>query len=242
MIEVKRAIDFAVNIANNNSHGYSQPNRTIGDEEAEIRETDCSALVISSYLSAGADVGNATYTGNMYQVFTHAGFVDVRNQVDIRDGRGLKAGDVLLKHFGGSKGHTALYIGDGKIVHAVSNYDGRKGDSSGREVMVDDYYDGSWMWVLRFPQAEPKLESPVPQIEMIKETGGIGEIVNVRQWCHRREKPTSASKSVGQAYLGDSVAINGKRMVNGSVWYHDSAGNWIHSDFVEIEANQIPWM
>ena len=55
---VESAISWAVSIANDNSHGYSQINRWGPDY-------DCSSLVISAFRNAGVDVGAATYTGNM---------------------------------------------------------------------------------------------------------------------------------------------------------------------------------
>lgn len=64
---VESAISWAVSIANDNSHGYSQINRWGPDY-------DCSSLVISAFRNAGVDVGAATYTGNMRSQLTQHGF------------------------------------------------------------------------------------------------------------------------------------------------------------------------
>lgn len=64
---VENAISWAISIANNNSHGYSQSNRWGPDY-------DCSSFVISAFKSAGVNVGTATYTGNMRSQFIQHGF------------------------------------------------------------------------------------------------------------------------------------------------------------------------
>ena len=55
---VERAIDWAIAIANDNTHGYSQQVRWGPDY-------DCSSFVISAFRSAGVDTGHASYTGDM---------------------------------------------------------------------------------------------------------------------------------------------------------------------------------
>ena len=66
----------------------------------------------------------------------------------------LKKGDVLLNE----KHHTAIYIGDGKLVHASINEKGtisggKTGDQTGKEICVRSYYDYPWDLVLRYPMA-----------------------------------------------------------------------------------------
>lgn len=55
---IDRAIQWAVNIANDDSHGYDQTSRRGPDY-------DCASLAIAAFKNAGVDVGGATYTGNM---------------------------------------------------------------------------------------------------------------------------------------------------------------------------------
>lgn len=66
----------------------------------------------------------------------------------------LKKGDVLLAHNDKRK-HTAIYLGDGQIVHASINEKGttkggRVGDQTSKEVCIRSNY-GEWDVVLRYP-------------------------------------------------------------------------------------------
>lgn len=66
--------------------------------------------------------------------------------------KNLKRGDILLNE----KHHTAIYVGDGNIVHASLNekggiYGGQSGDQTGKEICVRPYYDRPWDLVLRYP-------------------------------------------------------------------------------------------
>lgn len=86
----------------------------------------------------------------MYNVFKSCGFTDVTGQIKLSNGNGLVKGDVLLN----TKSHTAIYIGDGQIVHASINElgkvsGGKKGDQTGKEICVRSYYNKPWNYVLR---------------------------------------------------------------------------------------------
>ena len=140
------ATSWAEAIANDDSHGYSQYSRWNPDY-------DCSSLVISAYQNAGVPVkdNGASYTGNMYQVFTATGFADVTNQVNIATGAGLLRGDVLLRN-----GHTALYCGNGLEVEAACDeYGGieglNPGDQTGYEILIQ-FYNPNWQTVLRYQE------------------------------------------------------------------------------------------
>jgi len=147
---IQKAIDYAVGIAKDNSHGYSQGSTRWGNPDF-----DCSALVISAWETAGVKVktAGATYTGNMRKVFLKNGFTDVVKSVNLRTGVGLQVGDVLL-HEGK---HTAMYIGNKQIVHAAINekgkiVGGKPGDQTGKEIWVRSYYNHPWKSVLRFTE------------------------------------------------------------------------------------------
>lgn len=147
MSKIENAVTFMVNIANDNSHGYSQLNRW-GNPDY-----DCSSLVISSWEQAGVPVktNGATYTGNMYNVFLACGFKDITNQVNMASGNGLERGDVLLN----TAYHTAMYIGNGQLVQASGDeYGGIRGDNhgdqTGGEIAVSGYYNYPWDCVLRY--------------------------------------------------------------------------------------------
>lgn len=145
---IEKAVQGAISIANDNSHGYDQGSRW-GNPDY-----DCSSLLITVWQNAGVPVktNGATYTGNMYSVFTSCGFRDVTNTIYLSNGSGLQRGDVLLNHVS----HTAMYIGDGQVVQASQNEfggitGGKPGDQTGREIWVTGYYNYPWDCVLRYP-------------------------------------------------------------------------------------------
>lgn len=136
MSVIETAISWALEIANDPSHGYDQSNRWGPDY-------DCSSFVISAYKKAGLPL-TATFTGNMKYDFLRNGFVEVTDNT-------LKRGDVLLHE----KNHTAMYIGNGQLVHASTNEKGtikggQVGDQTGGEICVRGYYNYPWDCVLRY--------------------------------------------------------------------------------------------
>ncbi len=135
------AIDWAVSIASDDTHGYSQNTRW-GNPNY-----DCSSLVISAWEAAGVPVHSqygATYTGDMKNAFLASGkFEWIPGPVDPNT---LQPGDVLLNE----EVHTELYIGNGQNVGAHANRDGADGDSSGTEISVTDYWDDNWDGILRY--------------------------------------------------------------------------------------------
>ena len=148
---IESAVNWAVKIANDNSHGYDQSSRWGPNY-------DCSSLVISAFEQAGCKVksGGATYTENMKSVFLRYGFSDVTSKIALSTGMGLKRGDVLLN----TKSHTALVVEDGgkTIVNASINENGkttggRSGDQTGREIYTRGYYNYPWDVVLRYNES-----------------------------------------------------------------------------------------
>lgn len=142
MGKVEEAIKNALELANNDAHGYSQSDRWNIDR-------DCSSLVIDCYQRAGIPVktNGATYTGNMLAAFLKSGFHIVNTKTD-----SLQPGDVLLN----VKNHAAMYIGDNKIVQAAISENGtiygKPGDQTGKEIAIYNYYNYPWDYVLRFEE------------------------------------------------------------------------------------------
>lgn len=179
MTVAEQALQWAIGIANDQSHGYSQANRW-GNPDY-----DCSSLVLSAYKKAGIDVGQATYTGNMRQELLKHGFSDVTASINLASGANLQRGDILLYHIGGTAGHTALYAGQGQIVHARGqSYGSSKPGDQGAEIAVTPYYRGKWATVLRYTGGGTaktvrryKVETELPIIKY----GSTGSAVRVWQ-------------------------------------------------------------
>jgi hypothetical protein len=188
MSVIEKAIQWAVGIAADNTHGYDQIHRWGPDY-------DCSSLVISSYRAAGLELKGATYTGNMRAAFIKNGF----KSIPYKKGMSLFRGDVLLNE----KHHTALYIGDGKIVQASINEKGKitggkTGDQTGGEIAVRRFYEykHGWDCILRFVAAEPDntryIEMEVPRLTKgmrRAEVGTVQVLLNALGYAGKNGRP-----------------------------------------------------
>lgn len=158
---IEAAVEAALAIAADNAHGYDQQNRWGPD-------FDCSSLVIHVWREAGVPL-RCTYTGDMRVDMLRRGFTDVTAQVDRSSGEGLARGDVLLN----CARHTALYVGNGRLVHASANerggaLGGVTGDQTGREICERAYFNYPWDFVLRYTGDE----GAVPGVRTLRYTGG----------------------------------------------------------------------
>lgn len=148
--KVEKYVNEIINIANDNTHGYSQVNRWGADY-------DCSSLVITVVENAGILVktAGASYTGNMLNAFKACGFSDVTTKINLTTGKGLKRGDILLNVYH----HTEIYIGDGKKCGARIDENGgvkgvTKGDQTGKEICISDYKNYPWTNILRYKESK----------------------------------------------------------------------------------------
>ena len=153
---VETAVQWAIGIANDQSHGYSMANRWGPDY-------DCSSLIIAAFRQAGLELTGALYTGNMVSVFTKYGFTCYSAYaLGANTGSSqLQRGDILLDPVN----HTELYIGNGQFVGAHSNTPSashpnrsyRTGDQ-GDEISVCNYYVFPWTYVLRYTAVDRGVE------------------------------------------------------------------------------------
>ncbi|MBQ6164943.1 MAG: RICIN domain-containing protein [Clostridia bacterium] len=140
---IDAACDWAVAVANDNSHGYSQSKR-YGNPDY-----DCSSLVCGAFAQAGFGVDAQGNTRTMVADFQNHGFSYITN-IDLSSSAQLIRGDILWR-----SGHTELYVGNNKICGAHMDYDGKDGDSNGKEINVQNYYYKSysgtvWQGILRY--------------------------------------------------------------------------------------------
>lgn len=137
---VKQALTTAFQIAQDDSHGYSQKTR-YGNPNY-----DCSSFVITCWESAGTGVKSqykAKTTWNMKKAFLESGLFEwIPGTQTVET---LQPGDVLLNQ----KQHTEMYIGNGMMIGAHGDFDGSNGDGNGREIGVCPY-SGKWEGVLRY--------------------------------------------------------------------------------------------
>lgn len=212
MSKIENYTQQAINIANNNSHGYSQYNRW-GNPDY-----DCSSLVITVVQNSGIPVktNGATFTGNMYNAFIKSGFEDVTHTVNLTTGQGLKRGDVLLNTIN----HTEIYIGSGKNVGArvseTNSIHGKGGDQTGQEIRIGNYYNYPWDYVLRYVDTvlQPKPIS-TPNVRDYTEYGTFTASEDI----YFRNEPNLNGRTQGMYYKGESVKYDRVRVEdNGFVW------------------------
>lgn len=146
-LSVEEAVQAAIALANDDSHGYSQTDRWGPN-------FDCSSFVITSLRSAGFDTGDAYGTVNLKHELCKHGF-KWYPWSEIGDMTNLKRGDILLNE----SQHTEFYIGRGQDVGAHHDHGSpQSGDQSGQEVSVSGYYYHPWDGVLRYTNDIPKVK------------------------------------------------------------------------------------
>jgi len=160
--QTESAVSWMINLAQDDSHGYSQENRWGPDY-------DCSSAIIQSWRQAGVPL-SCTYTGNMRADMIINGFRDVTDSVNLSTGEGLLRSDVLLNEVH----HTAMYIGEGMEVEAsiseTGGITGKIGDQTGKEILIRPYRNYPWDCVLRYKEdyMEPKREKINITFEEVK--------------------------------------------------------------------------
>ena len=153
IVAIEKAVQWAIKIAKDDSHGYDQSHRTGPDY-------DCSSLVSSAYKAAGVDFGIQS-SGTIAGACLKHGFKNVSSNVNFAKGTGLQRGDILV-HTGH---HVSMYIGDGKIVSAHINEHGKvsggkTGDQNGKEISITKYFNHPYNVCLRYSPSLPGIGKP----------------------------------------------------------------------------------
>jgi len=144
MGKIEDAVAWAIEIANDPNHGYSQADRWGPDY-------DCSSFVISAWEQAGVPLreAGASFTGNMRAAMILCGFVDVTNLVGIDTGYGMQPGDVLLNY----AAHTCMHVGGNKVANCRTDEGHPQSGDQGQEIRIQPYWNGDpnrWNCVLRY--------------------------------------------------------------------------------------------
>ena len=139
---VEQAVQWALAIAADDTHGYDQDHRLGPDY-------DCSSFVSTAYANAGLNINPANTTSTIERAFKAVGFVSVADPND------RQRGDI----FGTAYHHVVMCVDHDTIVHASSNEDGgatggETGDQTGKEICTRSFYvpDYGWGYHLRYPE------------------------------------------------------------------------------------------
>ena len=161
MGDINKAVQFMINTANDNSHGYDQTHRNGPDY-------DCSSLVATALNKAGFPVSPNSWTGNLKQQLLDCGFKVCKAP--------WKAGDVHLNELN----HVCMSINSSEIAQASINEHGgitggKTGDQTGKEIYIRGYYDYPWDIHLRYESLSNKDTNEEVAMKVIKGEYGNGE-------------------------------------------------------------------
>ena len=190
MAGIESGIYTILTYADNDTHGYElrERNYDIG--------TDCAGLG-RMYAAAveGADLNTypEMHSWDIADVLGGRGW-DVINFSE----SAKKRGDILARvDPTGGTGHVVIYLGDDRICEAANNYDGKRGDSSGKEIHERSYYSYGYKYIIR-----PK-EVPTVSIEAV--SNGVYRMYNPNSGQHHftaSHNEAESLASIGWTYEG----------------------------------------
>lgn len=231
------AVNFAVKIASNNSHGYSQTVRSLYNI-INPKSFDCSSLALTAYyyallkngLTAQANYlkANCSYTGNMLKML-NAGFeIVARNQTAHAQ---MIKGDLELN----TTHHVAMAVSKDIIVHARSSEGTRDvKDNSGNEIRTQPWYLYSHGWThrLRFTgkginfsnlvknsTKKPNTSTPAAPSKTPKWVGKVtASELNVRTWAGTENAQIKSYPTLSKGNLVD--VCDTVKAKDKSDWYY----------------------
>lgn len=140
MGDIKKAVEWAVKIANDNNHGYDQEHRNGPDY-------DCSSLVATALKQGGFNVSEKSWTGNLKDQLMANGFYLCSAP--------WMPGDIHLN----TQKHVCMSVDADMVVEASLNElggisGGQSGDQTGNEISIKPFYvyRHGWNYHLRAPQ------------------------------------------------------------------------------------------
>lgn len=126
MTKIEKAVLWAIGIAADDSHGYSQVHRNSPDY-------DCSSFVGTALSKAGFAVSEYSTTRNLESQLIKCGFKKCHAP--------WKRGDIHLA----AGHHVTMSTDSSHIVHASQSenggIDGKTGDQTGKEICIRSYYN-----------------------------------------------------------------------------------------------------
>lgn len=141
MSKIEKAVLWAIRIADDDRHGYSQVHRNSPDY-------DCSSFVGTALSKAGFAVSEYSTTRNLESQLIKCGFTKCHAP--------WKRGDIHLA----AGHHVTMSTDASNIVHAsqseTGGIDGQTGDQTGREICIRSYYDLPYSNLVHYRYVENK--------------------------------------------------------------------------------------
>lgn len=142
MADIEKAVQYALDVAADDSHGYNQGSARMG------QDYDCSSLVGRALVAAGYDYP-ADWSPSTAQMGSHLEAIGFAWHPGTG---GVKRGDILWV-----KGHTAMAISSTQIVEAYPSHGhltgDPAGDQGGGEISVKALGSHKWTGYWRAPDA-----------------------------------------------------------------------------------------
>lgn len=191
MAGVEGGIATVLTYADDNRHGYE-----LRERDYDIG-TDCAGLG-RLYAAAVEGVSVEGYpdmhSWNIAERLSQRGWSVLSFSEQAK-----RRGDILVRvDPKGGTGHVVVYLGDGRIVGAEGDWDGRAGDSSGREICERSYYQYGYDYIVRPPEGAGK-------VSIDKVTNGVYRLYNPNSGQHHLTASHSEAESlasIGWNYEG----------------------------------------
>lgn len=208
-------INYCLDIITNWGCRYTQASNKRWCQDKDDKAFDCSSLMITCLRHLGIkQADKMTYTGDMVTCKT-----DEQIERLTFDSKIVRPGDILVWHKNKNIGHTALYIGNGKIAEA-------KGTKWG--LCISPYYSSNWQYILRVKETETKEVKTEMKTDNFRSLckGDHGELVMILQaflkGCVDNSIEVDGSygsltaRAVEQMYI--NCGINPKSYIDGEGW------------------------